>query len=966
MPSFDSHMLRWSQGTGKNLAKTKNHVGSFAALRKLLRKPLVSGETRKQFEKMSKDEQDQLKALPGWISGAQFSGSWRRMANLQDRDLLTIDIDYVHDTFPDEMKLGLLKISKWVFLSHSSRRHTPDEPRIRIFMPLSRAVDTDTYIAIVRYVGWLIDPNMKIVDMVSYRPAQMMFLPSCSKDDAKHYFFHDNSEGKGVSILDVDTVLAEIDVQFGDHTDMSRLPRSPDEADYRKVSDKAEDPLSKVGPVGDFCRAYPSIESAMEKFLPGVYIPGDQHSGNPRYTYAGSTSSNGAIIYEDKFLYSFHGHDPVCNMNVNAFDLVRIHLYGKEDEGKTIESPTKAPSYKAMLEMVERDPAYQKSRRQSKFAGVERFTEIEEDTSAQSTEDEELEADTSEDDLDPLAAFDDIEPELSGGRTEDHGDGGADDWDSEIDALVGTPGKKSDKTKKTAKADQRVKRDFPKPPKGWFASEIEVNRNGEIVASQPNINKLCQWDARLTGRIGFNQFTQRPVVVGAIDPKMQGVLKIPCADPVNGDPWEDWMESVLLCILEGQNGTDDNAIGYGMKVGIGDLRMAVEHVARINSFHPIREWLDALEWDGVKRIDTFLQRYLGEADTPYVRDVAWLMLVGACYRAMTPGLKFDHMPIIYGRQGTRKSTFVRVLAGEQWFGELHVELSDERKVAEQIAGLWIGELPEMVSANKTEVNALKQFVRRTKDDCRMAYMKNVTPLPRQAIFIGTTNDKKILRDPTGNRTSLMLEVHVDRIDTVALAAERPQLFAEAMHYLRELRAKTPYGELPLEFRSEEARIEAAARQGLARTLTVQEQLVNEIKDFFDEPRTLRTWLAEMEAEDQLKDRYERFDKKSWDDVLVVPTVFREKDMRRLVLNSRSMTLNVPSAGTVANALESLCDDGWNTTPPDRWRFGTQKSKPMGLRGRWFQRIDATDDERMQGFKVWEPGIDEDDTGQDLI
>jgi len=961
MPFDKNHMLHWSEGTAKNLAKNKNKVGAYSFLAKKLSKPYVTPELRKAFKAMSKEEQDVLKSIGGWISGAQFEGQWRRVANLIDRDLVTIDIDYVRASFPDEMKMGLLKISQWAFISHSSRRHTEEEPRIRIFLPLSRKVDQDEYQAIVRYIAWLIDPEMKIVDMVSFRPGQMMFLPTCSKDDAKIYFFHDNAaEFPSSELLDVDEVFAAVSAQFGDYRDLSCLPRSPEEADHREKVAKAEHPLEKQGPVGDFNRAYPDIEVAMEVFLPGVYTPGDYHSGNPRYTYAGSTSSNGAVIYDGMFLYSHHGHDPVCNMNVNAFDLVRIHKFGAQDEGKEIKGPTSAPSYKAMLSMLETDRKYLKAAKDRKFGGVERFTEIEEDGVVDEEAEEAEEAD------DPLDAFTEIEPEPDPVASRPKPASSKSPRDSEIDdAIAELVGSAFAKATSSAKADKENKRRvagrvFPEAPKDWFSEQIEINGvSKEIVVSLPNIVKLISWDKRTKHKIGFNLFTQRVVVIGPIDTRIPGINTIPCQDPVNGDPWQDWMEGVVMCMLEGENGSEGGAIGYGMKIGIGDLRMAIESVARSNSFHPIREWLESLIWDGKRRVHTFLQRYLGEADTDYVRETAEILLVGACYRAMTPGLKFDYIPIIEGKQGSRKSTFVRVLASDQWFGELHVELSDERKVAEHIAGKWFGELPEMVSANKTEVNALKQFARRTQDDVRLAYAKNIAILPRQAVFVGTTNDAKILRDPTGNRTFLMLKASIEKIDTVALQAERNQLFAEAMVILGLMRQTKPHGELPFVFKSKAAEAEAVTRQQGARNFTVGERLAVEIRDFFDEPRTLREWLHQMEASAGLVEHYERFSGDlDLDLTLVVPTVFREKDMRRLVLNGKAMSLNVPTDGTVQNTLETL--EGWGRTGPDKWRFGSKRSKPMGLRGAWYFRKDCTAEEELRGYKIWEPGDDEED------
>ena len=182
MSHFDKEIVSYALGTARNFAKATNHKKSWGDLKRLLSRVHVTPETRKEFDKLSKAEQDEKKSAAGWISGAQCDGKWRNKKNILPRDLITIDIDYVESSFMDMMLAGFCPgISEFEFFSHPSRRHTPKAPRLRIFLPMKRQVTVDEYIAIVRYVGWLIDPNMKIVDIVSYRPVQMMFRPTCSR-----------------------------------------------------------------------------------------------------------------------------------------------------------------------------------------------------------------------------------------------------------------------------------------------------------------------------------------------------------------------------------------------------------------------------------------------------------------------------------------------------------------------------------------------------------------------------------------------------------------------------------------------------------------------------------------------------------------------------------------------------------------------------------------------------------------
>jgi len=906
MPSskHDLLTLHWSEGSGRNLAKNKNYAGHWATFKKKFASPLVTPEKRKAFDKLSKEAQDDLKKMAGWISGATFDGHWRNKKNLRDRDLMTLDIDYPFDGIIEMIDAGVFPVSHFVGLWHSSRRHTPDKPRIRGFFPLSRAVTADEYVAITRHFAYLIDKTMRTVDKVTFRPVQMMFLPTCSKDDRPHYYYH-VQDGAGTEVLDVDAFLDEIEEVHGSWKDISKLPHHPDEGDseFRQRAEKAEDPLEKRGPVGDFCRAYPDIEVAMEKFIPGFYTPGDEHSGNPRYSYRDATSSNGAIIYEGKFLYSFHGTDPCAEQLVNAFDLIRIHLFGEEDKDKDFEKVSDRPSYKKMIEFIKDDPGYRKAVAARKYAGLESFADIEEDES-----DEE----ETDDHDDPVEEGD--QPDATGepdGRAE---------WEAAFDGIE--PEEPADE--EPEKERVAPKRKFIKPPKGWFTKLLETNQDGNLVASLSNIKLILQFDKRFWGKIGFNEFTQRTVLLGTIDFGLKGMKPLVCKDPINGDPWQDHMDNALHVVFESPRG--DEIPGYGVRVAVGDIRMAVDNVARTNGFHPIREYLTSLKWDGVPRAERLFIDYLGEADTPYAREVARMFLTAACYRVMTPGFKWDNMLIIQGGQGTRKSTFVNRLAGRAWFGELHARLDDFGRIAEQIGGAWLLEMPELAGFTKTDANHLKSFSRKVKDNWRMAYMQHIAELPRQFALVGTTNQDKVLKDDTGNRTYLMLRVHVNRIDTDKLERERDQIWAEAMTWHAAMRAATPEGDLPLEFRSEEAITEAVMRQNGARLESLTERLVREVLDWADTPITLHALRQEM----GLGDVEEAFEASA--DQMVLRTSFREKDVREILFKQDKASFNPQTDAALQQVFHSLPNFGWRKAGER-----TNRRTRFGIKGIWFDR-----------------------------
>lgn len=203
-------------------------------------------------------------------------------------------------------------------------------------------------------------------------------------------------------------------------------------------------------------------------------------------------------------------------------------------------------------------------------------------------------------------------------------------------------------------------------------------------------------------------------------------------------------------------------------------------VAEKNARHAVREYLDSQEWDGTPRLDRLLVDYCGAEDTKFNRIVGRKVLVAAARRVRKPGIKFDNVLVLEGSQGAGKSSFARILAGDDWFTDC-VRLGDDPKlIAEQTRGAWIVELAELVGIKKKEVEPVKSMLSRQSDIARMAYHRTTSNFPRQFIFIGTTNSDEYLIDSSGNRR--FWPVKVERIDLVGLARDRNQLWAEASYY----------------------------------------------------------------------------------------------------------------------------------------------------------------------------------------
>ncbi|MGJ8545556.1 MAG: VapE domain-containing protein [Sulfitobacter sp.] len=207
---------------------------------------------------------------------------------------------------------------------------------------------------------------------------------------------------------------------------------------------------------------------------------------------------------------------------------------------------------------------------------------------------------------------------------------------------------------------------------------------------------------------------------------------------------------------------------------------AAHAVARQCAYHPIRDQLNALAWDGTGRLDTWLVRHAGAEESPYVRTVGRKFLIAMVARVMKPGCKQDHTLVLSGRQGQNKSTACRVLAGGEYFSDTLPSIrGDKTDAIRHLQGKWLVELAELAPSRKSESEDLKAFLSGAVDRVRLPYAKFDEAFPRQCVFVGTTNEDQFLRDATGGRR--FWPVTVTRvIDIEALAAERDQLFAEAV------------------------------------------------------------------------------------------------------------------------------------------------------------------------------------------
>ncbi len=297
------------------------------------------------------------------------------------------------------------------------------------------------------------------------------------------------------------------------------------------------------------------------------------------------------------------------------------------------------------------------------------------------------------------------------------------------------------------------------PIRPRWSSLLRLDINGSPERNEANVITALSFDPAFAGALVFDEFRQEILATRALPwdgadttyPRSWGD-----ADDVRCAEWLQRHEINVPPVVVGRS---------------------VVAVARNIRIHPVRDYLTGLAWDGTPRLDTWTVTHLGAEDTPLHRAMGAMWMISAVARIMRPGVKADHMLILEGPQGIKKSTALKVLASDDWFTDELAELGS-KDAAQQMRGVWIIEMAELDAIGRAEVSRIKAFLTRTTDRYRPPYERYLVTVPRQCVFAGSVNPDTYLRDETGNRR--FWPIRCGDIDLDGLRRDRDQLWAEAV------------------------------------------------------------------------------------------------------------------------------------------------------------------------------------------
>lgn len=264
----------------------------------------------------------------------------------------------------------------------------------------------------------------------------------------------------------------------------------------------------------------------------------------------------------------------------------------------------------------------------------------------------------------------------------------------------------------------------------WL-DEMDVDRKGNYLSTINNVALILENDPNFVDNIFFNEFEGRIIFKRRLPWRELGAdIGLTDADIAN---FENYIEKI-----------------YKFQVG-AKMMKGMYVISEKKRFHPIREYLLGLEWDGMERIDLLFHKYLGVEDNDYTRAVTRKSLVACVARVMEPGVKYDTVVTFFGAEGQGKSHLLDKLGGE-WFSDtFSLHMLQGKEAYEQIQGVWIIEIGELAGMAKAEIEKVKGFISARKDRYRSPYERTTQMRLRQCVFFGSTNTEDFLKSQTGNR-----------------------------------------------------------------------------------------------------------------------------------------------------------------------------------------------------------------------
>lgn len=301
-----------------------------------------------------------------------------------------------------------------------------------------------------------------------------------------------------------------------------------------------------------------------------------------------------------------------------------------------------------------------------------------------------------------------------------------------------------------------------------WKNDLQLTSHGRIKKSLANTIRIVSTHPAFAGVVAFDEFRgtvrklKKPPVRDSEDPRIE----------FRPGEWSEQDTTRTIAWFS-------DHIGY--EPTDKDIDSSIVTVAQKNSVHPVREHLRSLVWDGTPRVEFMLSNYFGAEHSDVVAAISSKWMISAVARVEEPGCKVDHLMVLEGEQGTGKSSACRLLGYEEWFADTGISIGDKDSY-QALAGKWIYELAELSSVKGREVEKVKSFLSSSTDHYRPSYGRRMLDVPRQTVFVATTNESHYLTDGTGNRR--FWPVQVGRVDLNAIIEDRDQLWAEAMTLYR--------------------------------------------------------------------------------------------------------------------------------------------------------------------------------------